>query len=209
MRFGRVEVTPGFLVLAAWLNYMDDQGILLPVLCSCGLHELGHLLLLRLMKNDVKQIRITAVGAEIQVRKSMSYLGEMAAALAGPGVNLALAGLLCRVPGGEMAAGLNLVLGCFNLLPVGQLDGGRAIKCLLSLLLGPELGEELWALSTRGVLLMIGAAGLWLAWAGGNLSLTLVGAWMLLTAGGAEINGRRWRKKSGNRACQGYRKKVK
>ena len=48
--------------------------------------------------------------------------------------DLTLAALLCRWQWGGLFAGLNLVLGCFNLLPVGRLDGGRAVGCLISLL---------------------------------------------------------------------------
>ena len=74
----------------------------------------------------------------MEVDRGLSYGQEAAAALAGPAVNLTLALALCRLPGGELWAGLNLVLACFNLLPVGRLDGGRVLRCLLSWLLGPE-----------------------------------------------------------------------
>ena len=40
---GRITVTPGFLFLMAWCNYADQQGLLLPALAGCALHELGHL----------------------------------------------------------------------------------------------------------------------------------------------------------------------
>ena len=66
---------------------------------------------------------------------------ELAAALAGPAANLAAAWLCCRAEGGALFAGLNLALGCFNLLPVGRLDGGRALHCLLSMSIGPAAEE--------------------------------------------------------------------
>ena len=55
LRPGRVEVTGGFLLLAAWLNYLDRQGIVLLALLSCALHELGHLLVLRLLGVRVRR----------------------------------------------------------------------------------------------------------------------------------------------------------
>lgn len=179
-----MEVTPGFLVLAAWLNYADDQGLLLPAMISCILHELGHLCALHILKIDVKYIRITAVGAEICVADSMSYQGELIAALAGPCVNLLLAGGLCRLPGGAMLAGMNLVLACFNLLPVGRLDGGRALRCLLAIVLEPEWGERLSALCSWLATLGICGLSLWLAGSGGNVTLAVVSVWLLASAAG-------------------------
>ena len=44
-----MEVSAGFLLLAAWLNYWDRQGVFPRVLLACTLHELGHLLALRWM----------------------------------------------------------------------------------------------------------------------------------------------------------------
>ena len=85
---GRVEVTGGFLLLAAWLNYLDRQGIVPLALLSCALHELGHLLVLRLLGVRVRRLSITAVGAEMETDRSLSYGGEILAALAGPLVNL-------------------------------------------------------------------------------------------------------------------------
>ena len=119
---GRVEVTGGFLLLAAWLNYLDRQGIVHLALLYCALHELGHLLVLRLLGVRVRRLSITAVGAEMEIDRSLSYGGEILAALAGPLVNLALALTFCRFSRGWVFAGLNLALCCFNLLPVGRLD---------------------------------------------------------------------------------------
>ena len=37
MRLGRVEVTGGFLLLTAWLNYLDRQGVVPLALLACAL----------------------------------------------------------------------------------------------------------------------------------------------------------------------------
>lgn len=177
-------------MLAAWLNYVDTQGILIPAALGCVMHEIGHLIMMRWLGCSVQRIRITAVGAEICLSQMISYTKEIAVALAGPAVNLALAAVLCRVPGGMAASGLNLALGCFNLLPVGSLDGGRIVRCTLLWLLGAKGGDCVWLYINRILILVISITGLWLAKAAGNVTLALVAAWLLLTAGREETNGR-------------------
>ena len=46
MRLGRVEASGGFLLLLAWLNYTDTQGLIPQAIASCSLHEAGHVLAL-------------------------------------------------------------------------------------------------------------------------------------------------------------------
>ena len=179
MKTGRVEISPGFLLLGAWLNYMDEQGIFWHTIIGCGIHELCHLLVLRLMGIPVQRVRITIVGAEICVGGGMSYGGEMAAALAGPTGNLLLAWLASRMFGGEVFAGVNLILGLFNLLPVGRLDGGRVLNCAAACLLGPDFGE-LVSEGVSGLCLMgLCLAGGWSFYRFGNLTLLLISVWMV------------------------------
>lgn len=201
MRFGRVEATGSFFLLVAWLNYMDRQAVVPLAMAACALHELGHYLAVRAFGGNIRLVRLTAVGAEMVLSKSLGDWQEGLAALAGPGVNLALALIFCRWRWGELFAGLNLVLGCFNMLPVGRLDGGRVMYCTLALLVGADwaqrIGEGMDLVFT-GLLL---GAGLLLAGLGGNITLLLVAAWICAIL----IQG----KKRGNRACQIGGKRVK
>ena len=178
LRPGRVEVTGGFLLLAAWLNYLDGQGVVPLALLSCALHELGHLLVLRLLGVRVRRLSITAVGAELETDRSLSYSGEILAALAGPLVNLALALVFSRASWGWVFAGLNLVLCCFNLLPVGRLDGGRVLRCVLAWLLGPEAAWRAGWWLDRLLAGALAALGLALVGAGAGPTLLLTAAWL-------------------------------
>lgn len=200
---GRVEVTGGFLLLVAWLNYLD-RSLLVPLaLCACALHELGHIFMIRLLGGSIKGIRLTSIGAELVLARPLGYWQEGLSALAGPGTNLLLALASCNFRGGVTFAGLNLALAAFNLLPVGRLDGGRALRCTLALLAGPGPADRagLWldALSTAGAL----AAGLFLAVSGGNFSLLLVAFWLLALFLRQNIYSF-----PRNKACQRGRKKV-
>lgn len=178
-RFGRVEVTGGFLLLLAWLNYLDSAFLLPMALLACAAHELGHLLAVRVVGGSVKLIRLTAVGAELVLERPLGYWQEGVAALAGPGANLLLALGCCGVERYLTFAGLNLALALFNLLPAGRLDGGRALYCTLALLAGPDLAE-----GARGCLDLLCVAGslgggLLLAGSRGNITLLLVALWLL------------------------------
>lgn len=202
MRRGRMrlEVSGGFWLLVAWLNYLDGQGLVPLALLACGLHELGHWFVLSLLGAEVRAVRLTAVGAEMEAARALSYGGEMLATLAGPGVNLALALVFCRLPGGQAFAGLNLVLACFNLLPVGRLDGGRTLRCLLSWLWGPgaALRAGRWLdRALTGGLVLFGALSTCL---GGGVTLLLTAGWL--------FSGLEW-EKTGKRTCHPGRKRVK
>lgn len=203
IRLGRVEVTSGFLLLLAWLNYLDRSFLVPMGLTACGVHELGHIFLIRQLGGSIRGIRLTAVGAELVLDRPLGYWQEGLSALAGPGANLLLALLCCNVQGGLTFAGLNLVLALFNLLPIGRLDGGRALHCTLALLTGPEaadrVGDWLDCLCTSGA----AAAGLVLALFWGNITLLLVAFWLL-----ALFLRRKKYCFPGNKACQRSRKKV-
>lgn len=125
----------------AWCNYADQQGLLLPALAGCALHELGHLQAIWGLGGSVRRLRLTAVGRRSSWSGPCPIRGSWQRRWAGPAANLAAAWLCCRAEGGALFAGLNLALGCFNLLPVGRLDGGRALHCLLSMSIGPAAEE--------------------------------------------------------------------
>ena len=178
-KLGKLELGWGFAALIA-LALLGGAGPALPaVLLAALCHELGHLLALRLAGAKVERLRLNAFGAEICAdTRRLSYPREIACTLAGPAVNLALALFLARTAGWYVPAGSSLLLGCFNLLPVPALDGGRALHLLVSWLWEPITADRVCrrvglccaalltlaalVLTVRyhaGLFLLIGAAG--------------------------------------------------
>jgi len=178
MRLGRLEISAGFLLLTAWLNYMDRQALVPLALLACALHELGHYAAIRCLGGTVRRLRLTAVGAEMELSGPISGWREGVAALAGPAVNLLLAQVFCRWEGGGLFAGLNLALACFNLLPAGGLDGGRALCCLLVPIAGEDLACRTAAYLDLAFTSCALALGATLAWTQGNITLLLTALWM-------------------------------
>lgn len=179
MKWGQLEVTGGFLLLIAWINYLDEQCILPLTLVACLLHELGHYGAICLSGNSVSRIRITAIGAELTMTRPAGYLQEGIIALAGPGVNLLLAVLFSFPEWGRFFSGINLVLGCFNLMPVGSLDGGRTLRCTLSMLLHPDTAAEVGEWLDTAFSILLTALGGCLLWREKNPTLLLVAVWLL------------------------------
>lgn len=180
--WGKVEITGGFLLVMAWLNYCDDQNLLPLVVCAAAAHELGHLAAITAVGGRVCCLRLTAAGAEIRMAGVPGYGRELLCALAGPLVSLLLAVGAARI-GALVFAGMNLALGVFNLLPLRMLDGGRALSCLTALLFGPQ-----WAFCLgRGVDVVLAAAlflcGVPAFLHGGNITLPVISLCIMAAAG--------------------------
>ena len=197
LRWRRVEISGGFLLLAAALYYLDNQGVILWAALACALHELGHYAAIRAFGGRVVLLRLTCIGAEMVLSsrgrrgRSLTWLGRLCTALGGPWANLALAALSARLAWlfGERAwlfAGLNLALAAFNLLPVEQLDGGRVLAVLLSLFLPDYLVRQVMGALSIGISLGLTAAGAALFFgAGGSVTLLLTALWLLAASAGA------------------------
>ena len=184
LSLGPLRLTPGFLLGAALLLLLEDGYSLLCLFLAAGLcHELGHCLAARLLGLEIRGLRLSALGAELEIPRavSCSYPRELAVLAAGPLANLALT-LLCRDLPWSWAgtfAGANLLLACFNLLPVPPLDGGQMLRTLAEGFLpqpaGTYLADGLAGL-TRALALAFGV-GLALR---GNPTLLLLALWLAL-----------------------------
>lgn len=164
----RVRVSPGAPALLAVFVWLSSPEVLGAVLLAALCHELGHYAVLRSRGGWVRYMEISALGANMQVAGRLSYGSELLAAAGGPAVNLLLAAALAAL--GRwweplyLLAGAQGVLGCFNLLPILPLDGGRMLWLALCWRTDPFLADRM----AGGV--SLAAAGLLTAgrhWPGG------------------------------------------
>jgi Zn-dependent protease len=126
--------------------------IIVGILVSLLLHELGHAFAGRLFHAHVSHIELTGLGGLAHFERSLptSVLARTVIYLAGPAVNLglwfafhalaqqaALGGLWMLASPFIVLGWVNGVLTVFNLLPAYPLDGGHTLDAWLSKLLGP------------------------------------------------------------------------
>jgi len=121
-------MTPGFILLLAYLTFHDDMFIMLII--AAFLHELAHIAATLLLGGTLLSCKLSVTGALISIGR-LSYGREAVAVAAGPIVSIAAAFITAPL-GWHMFAGLSLSLGLFNLLPARELDGGRIAELFLT-----------------------------------------------------------------------------
>ena len=148
------------------------------------LHELGHLAAMAALRVMPSKICLTAAGMRIDRPPGLrtGFRQEIIAALAGPAVSLALAGLFYLLPFSPDCFYINLGFGLFNLLPVRQLDGGRALYYALCMHVSEVIAEQTVKITSLACL-FLAAAGAALMCLRQGFSLSLVIAVAYLAAG--------------------------
>lgn len=131
----------GMIVIAAG-TYSVTSSIGVSLFLSIGAylsilgHELTHCLTAAKLNMNVRKLQIHFLGASAFIDKSgVSPRSEGIMALSGPLFSIAFCFVL--FPFSEMLAALNFIIGLFNLIPAYPLDGGRALKALLSYIMDP------------------------------------------------------------------------
>lgn len=127
------------------------------VAAAGAVHEVCHILAIRLQRVRIHSLRIGLSGAVI-CTEPMNERQELLSAAAGPLGSLCMIALANLWP--ELAF-CGLVHGLFNLFPLYPSDGGRILSCVLQLCC-PERADLLLRWTERAVLflLLFGAIGL-------------------------------------------------
>ncbi|MDD6276843.1 MAG: site-2 protease family protein [Clostridia bacterium] len=129
---GRITVSISFWFMAV-ITLLLTLAPRVPAAASfmfCVLHELGHLAAMTAVGQRPRRIELGYFGIKIVASSGLiSQTGDFFIAVAGPITNL-IAAVICYFAGRQDFFTINLALAIFNLLPVGVLDGGRALKCI-------------------------------------------------------------------------------
>lgn len=189
MKTEHFESGTAAILLAALIYFIADVDKILAVLIPVVVHELGHVLTLRLLGLRINGFKAELKGFCIGYCGYTGALGHVLAAAAGPmfGLLYAMSASILaeRLGSGwlELSAGVSLLLSLFNLLPALPLDGGRIVYTFSSTLLGESAGARLCNILglTIGVILLF--SGVWLMLHGCGVALELSAVWLLAYTG--------------------------
>ncbi|HJV23570.1 MAG TPA: site-2 protease family protein [Holophagaceae bacterium] len=201
-----IRIHATFLLLLAWvggLSYSKDRSLeaavvavafILCVFATVVLHEMGHALTARRFGVRTLGITLLPIGGVAQLDHIPERpREELLVALAGPAVNLVLALMLfLGVAGGPLdlqgplpnlraflgrLALVNAGLALFNLLPAFPMDGGRALRAILSIRMGRPRATRFAAHLGQAMALLFAGLGLL-----GNPFLVFIGLFVWLSA---------------------------
>jgi Zn-dependent protease len=186
-----IYVHATFFILIAWLAmsyWMAEQSIA-AVLAGVGfilslfgcvlLHELGHALAAKRYDIKTRDITLLPIGGLARLeRMPDDPKQELVVALAGPAVNVVIAGALwgwltltnSLVPTDQLSVTtgpfverlmvVNVILVIFNLLPAFPMDGGRILRALLAMRMEYTRATQIAANVGQGMAFLFGLIGL-------------------------------------------------
>jgi Zn-dependent protease len=210
----RIHVT--FLLFLLWIAASDYRSggfeaakssvvfVLLVFACVVA-HEFGHILTARRFGVKTPEVTLLPIGGVANMERiPEDPWQELLVAIAGPMVNVVIAGVFL-VAGGFAVADLqsidlekatlvqrlaliNISLVVFNLIPAFPMDGGRVLRALLAMRLGPQRATEIAAKLGQFFAFLFVVAGLFL-----NPMLVLIGMFIYLAAvSERQANALRW-----------------
>ncbi len=186
-----VYVHATFSLLIAWFAFLhwfqsrtvaaviDGVAFIIAIFACVVLHEFGHALTARRYGIRTRDITLLPIGGVARLERMPDQpMQEFWVAVAGPAVNVVIAGLLyvwlglthTMVPidtlsmtGGSFLGRLMIVNGVlvvFNLIPAFPMDGGRVLRSLLALRLPYTRATQIAAGLGQGIALLFGFLGL-------------------------------------------------
>lgn len=153
----RILFTPGFYLYLALLILLVPLRWLLAAAVSITVHEICHIAAIRCFGVQIDSVRIGLDGARIQAC-ALSPGQEVVCALAGPIGGLCLLPLARWFPVTTLCAAFHSL---YNLLPVFPQDGGRALRCGVSLLMNDNWANLLCSFIEYACMVFIGVLGLY------------------------------------------------
>jgi len=119
-----------FFIMLAWILLTNKIEAFLLCLFSLIIHELGHIVAIYALKEKISVLYILPFGfcCRLRNQNKISNKNMIKILLAGPAFSIFAAGLFILWT--KELSIVNFIIGIFNLLPIGSLDGGRVVKVI-------------------------------------------------------------------------------
>lgn len=185
----KIYISFFFMAAITIMLATDRTGYMLPTLFAVVIHEAAHLFIMWVLDCAPVSVRLIPSSVQINKRFSFSQNNDILIAAAGPVANLLLCGCLYfnYAAFGNLTvlyySLLNLIIGCFNLLPVRGLDGGTIIYNVIL----KFKGQEKAALIMQIITLILAVAVIFVAVTltfrqKFNISVYIVGIYLFIMA---------------------------
>ncbi len=174
----------GWIFVASWVTGGPETAwqalAFLVLLFACVVaHEFGHIFTARAFGVSTPDVVLLPIGGVARLERIPEEpWEEFLVAIAGPLVNVAIAGALILIAGARVnmaalyavespyasmidrLAAVNLFLAVFNMIPAFPMDGGRVLRALLAARMGYVRATEVAAFVGQGVAFALGFIGL-------------------------------------------------
>lgn len=166
LRVKGIDFRVSLLFPAALVVVLTLDQTSVPAWCIAAsvMHEAGHFLALYALGDRPEAVCVGLFGVRVVRRPAdpLNYRGTLLVALAGPLVNLIAFSVLYAAGGMSVPATVHLILGAFNLLPVGPLDGGQALFAAAAQRWDEQGAERLCQIVSVAVLIPLATLGFYL-----------------------------------------------
>lgn len=152
------NIRPAFAIISAVAVSVFPLKFVIAWVMASITHELFHIFAICFMNIRIMRITLDGTGAIVET-ETMLPGQELICALAGPLGGMTLLLFARTIPETAMCA---LVQSIFNLLPYYPLDGGRALHCLATFLLGEHCANCITAYINIIVIVLLLAVSVFL-----------------------------------------------
>lgn len=180
----KVRVDLKILFFFAFFYFTKQLNLYILTLFFALIHECSHIIVAKLLGLKIQSIEFMPFGFFTNMQASIddynikfgkSNLVEFKKifiVIAGPLLNLFLAFVLSSLD--KTIVYVNLVLFFFNIIPIFPLDGGRLLKSILKIILGPEKAQNITKIFTKISCIILIAVGSALAIHIKNMAVILI-----------------------------------
>lgn len=126
----KIQLDFSFFAVLAFCFFLDSDNILLMSFAACVIHETGHLITMLLFDIDIRTLYFYGAGIKLgSYIRYADFKRRMIVLFAGSSANLMTCAFAFYFSCHTFAA-INLVIGVFNLLSIGDLDGRQIVTAV-------------------------------------------------------------------------------